>query len=103
MSVMIQVCRQCGARWFPDRLVCPSCGATSFDREAVSACRIEQVTVLANGTSLATATIEPNIPVIVRLFGQIRVGDDVPLTDDPVAQGPVAYLPTRAEQPEADQ
>lgn len=102
MSVLIQRCRRCDARWFPDRLVCGSCGAASFDRVAASACHIEQVTVLADGTSLAAATIEPDVPVIVRLAGDIRAGDDVPLTDDPVVEGAAAYLPTRAEHDEAD-
>lgn len=101
MSVSIQQCTTCRHRWFPDRLICPSCGTTDFVRESAEHCRIEQITSLADGSTIATVRVADEVPLIVRLLGDASVHDIVALTTRPDVDGPAAFLPIPSSPSEA--
>ncbi|MDQ0923762.1 putative OB-fold protein [Pseudarthrobacter sp. W1I19] len=95
MSALVQECRNCRSRLFPDRLFCPVCGGDSFSTVAVGQGTVEQTTALPDGSVLATLSIDGGLRVIARLTGSgAQPGQDVPLTNDPhAASGVTAFIP----------
>ena len=55
-GIPVQVCSQCGRRYFPHRLACAACGARAFDDVTVGEGTIEAATLVhrAPGRSLET-------------------------------------------------
>lgn len=81
MTLEIPVCEACGRAVFPDRLLCPACGARAWRREPVATGVLEaaaqrgDVRIGAVRTSLGPLAI-------VRLVGDAKPGDEVPLSAD---------------------
>ena len=103
MSAIIQRCQSCGRQLFPFRLLCPSCGADAFETVPVETATVEQTTLLADGTFLATVVPRGGPALIARIDPDAAVGDDVSLSNDadashsPPAAG-TAYIPLPAAQ-----
>lgn len=94
MTFWIQRCPECDAHWFPHRLLCPLCGSYRFEPVLVDRCRVESVSETPDGVALATVRVVGDVPVIARLIGSVQPGDiDIPISTDPRATGPVAYVP----------
>jgi uncharacterized OB-fold protein len=94
MTLEIQRCPECDAHWFPHRLLCPLCGGNRFEPVLVDRGRVESVSETSDGVVLATVRLIGDVPVIARLLGSAQPGDiDIPISTDPRATGPVAYVP----------
>lgn len=93
MSALIQQCRDCNTRLFPIRLLCPGCGGGRFALEPVTEGTITVATTLADGTVLATVVPHGGPPLIARITGDAETGQQIPLSNDPSATGPSAYIP----------
>lgn len=93
-GIDVQQCRDCHRRLFPDRLICPTCGGTDFGVATIERGRIEQVTVLADGTVLASiSTADDGPTLIARLIGSADPADETRLTGDAEDPGPAAFVP----------
>ena len=103
MSAIIQRCQSCGRQLFPFRLLCPSCGADAFETVPVETATVEQTTLLADGTVLATV-IPPGGPALIaRIDPDVAIGDVVSLSNDASASDSspaagTAYIPLPAAQ-----
>ncbi|MGP0225108.1 zinc ribbon domain-containing protein [Paenarthrobacter sp. NCHU4564] len=83
MSARVQECRNCRCLLFPERLLCPHCGDANFSTTYAEEGVIEQKTMLADGTILATVLIDRGPRVIARLRGpRMEPGQSVLLTND---------------------
>jgi uncharacterized protein len=98
MSALVQECRNCRSRLFPDRLFCPVCGGDSFSAVAAGQGTVEQTTTLPDGTVLATVSLDGGLRLIARLTGSdARPGQDAPLANDLHAvSGVTAYIPVHS-------
>lgn len=61
-GVSLSACTECGSAFFPDRLLCPHCGAGSWTAFCVTVGTVEEVTALhraigARGDPVVLATI----------------------------------------------
>lgn len=93
MTLNAQRCSGCGSRWFPHRLLCPRCGSHELGPSELRRGRVEEVTELADGSRVSSVLAEGEVPLIVRLVGQVDTGVEVALTTDPHADGPAAFVP----------
>ena len=95
MSAVMQECTTCRRLLFPARLFCPYCGGDSFSTTAAHHGTVEQTTSLADGTILATLSIDNGPKVIARLIGSdAKPGQGLPLSNSPSAgSGAYAYIP----------
>lgn len=83
-GVPVQVCTSCGARLFPERLLCPRCGGGEFRIELADRGRVEEVTVLRRAPGrdvdppvrLATVALEAGPRIVARVEGALDVGDE---------------------------
>ena len=81
MTLEIPVCDACGRAVFPERLLCPVCGARSWRREPVAAGVLEAAA--ARGEVRVGAVRTPLGPLaIVRVAGDAQPGDEVTLSED---------------------
>ncbi|MEV7607245.1 zinc ribbon domain-containing protein [Paenarthrobacter sp. NPDC089322] len=107
MSAAIQQCSLCQAKLFPARLFCPACGGDSFLSAAVDVGTVSATTTLADGTILATLTLDGGAQVVARLTGtdvEPEPGRTVPLTNfRDAGPGIHAYIPTYLEMNEDSQ
>lgn len=99
MSVSIQECAACQARLFPVRLFCPVCGGDTFREVEVGSGTVEVSSTLADGTVLATLTLDGGTRVIARLSGSAgEPGLSVPLTHfSNAGPGVYAYIPSNPD------
>ncbi|BCW45466.1 zinc ribbon domain-containing protein [Arthrobacter sp. StoSoilB5] len=99
MSAAIQACLACGSLFFPERLICPSCGKDEFCKVLADHADVTQTTQLADGTLLATVTVPNGPQLIARVMGGTTVpGESLPLTNNPNAgPGVHAYIPVRLD------
>jgi len=94
MSVDVQVCRTCSTRWFPHRLLCPSCGGSSLAPTHEEVGVVEESTTLAGGVVVATVRVGPDVRLVARLHGAAPPGSTVPVTHDPADERrPRAHVP----------
>jgi uncharacterized OB-fold protein len=86
----VQVCTACAAAYFPPRLVCRQCRASSWRGEPAPTAVVEEITVLryrigAIGTpspvTIATVLTDAGPRLLVRLDDPAEPGDVVTLTD----------------------
>lgn len=95
MSVVVQACGSCAARWFPDRLLCPACGGSDLVPEAEEQGVVEETSTLPDGAVIATVRLAHDVRVIARLLGDGSTGATVWVTHDPHdARRPMAHVPT---------
>lgn len=81
MTLEIPVCEACGRAVFPERLLCPACGARTWRREPVAAGVLE--VAAQRGEVRIGAVRTPLGPLaITRLVGDAEPGDEVPLSAD---------------------
>jgi uncharacterized protein len=83
----VAVCSTCGQRVFPERLLCPRCGANDWRSEEVSEGVVEETTLLrrapggppAEPVPLGTVRLEGGVLVVARLEATMRPGASVRL------------------------
>ncbi|MCC7250725.1 MAG: hypothetical protein IT540_02485 [Hyphomicrobium sp.] len=81
MTIEIPVCLACGRAVFPERLLCPACGARAWRREPVSSGILEGVA--QRGDVRVGAVRTPLGPlVIARVVAAVEPGDETPLSAD---------------------
>jgi len=81
MTLEIPVCEACGRAVFPERLLCPACGARAWRREPVAAGVLEAAS--QRGEVRVGAVRTPLGPlVIARVVGDVQPGDEAPLSAD---------------------
>lgn len=81
MTLEIFVCEACGRAVFPERLLCPACGARAWRREPVVSGVLEAVA--QRGDVRIGAVRTPLGPLaIARVVGDAEAGDEVPLSAD---------------------
>ena len=87
-GLTLQVCRSCGCRYFPARLLCGQCGAAQFDAAVATTGVLEQVTTLhrAFGREAAARVgsirVDDGPLVIVRVGPGCLPGEQVDLAED---------------------
>jgi uncharacterized OB-fold protein len=80
-GILLQEC--CRTLLFPDRLRCPACGSTEFQRVRITAATVHEVTARP-GAQHAIATISSKgATMIARVPATAQPGDDIRLTSDP--------------------
>ena len=91
--LLVQVCEGCGRGFFPARLLCPGCGASSLRFEAAGGGVVEEVTSRRrdDGSTVRIASVRATQgPVVIaRASAGIAPGARVELEDDdgaPVAR-----------------
>ena len=88
-DVSVSVCRTCGGRLFPPRLLCPACGGASWSREPAGSGTVEEVTTVhhavgADGdvsVTLASVRLDAGLVVVAGVDAETRPGDRVELAD----------------------
>ena len=95
-GVPVSVCMSCGHRSFPERLLCPRCGAADRRRERVEHGTVEEVTVLRR--TAGRAYDEPIVLASIRLASGPRV---VARLDERLAPGTRVRVDLRAGAPVA--
>lgn len=81
MTLEIPVCEACGRAVFPERLLCPDCGARAWRHEPVASGVLEAAA--ERGDVRVGAVRTPLGPLaIVRVVGDAEPGDEVPLSAD---------------------
>jgi uncharacterized protein len=88
-DVSVSVCRTCGRRLFPPRLLCPACGGASWSREQAGSGTVEEVTTVHHAVgaeggvsvSLASVRLDAGPVVVAGVDTQARPGDRVELAD----------------------
>lgn len=88
MSLKVPVCRSCGRAVFPERLLCPDCGARNWREEPVDSGVLES---LADRGEVRVGIVRTALgpAAIVRVQGAAREGAEVLLEEDggvPVAR-----------------
>ena len=86
-GLSVWICRGCNASYFPERLICPSCGSGEFGISEIDGGQVEDVTVVTHvlgqenwqPRTLATVRIEGGQRIIAGTIGEIAVGDAPPL------------------------
>lgn len=73
-GVSLSACRECGAAYFPRRLLCPHCGACSWTTISVTAGTVEEVTTVHRAIGarrdpvvLATVRLDTGHRVVARM------------------------------------
>lgn len=95
MSINIQECTTCLTRYFPQRLICRNCSDSKFRTVDVNKGQVEDRTILANGSALATVRIGDDIRVVAQLHPDTGADDDVVLIEQGDLEPGQAYVPTR--------
>jgi uncharacterized OB-fold protein len=88
-DVSVSVCRTCGLRLFPPRLLCPACGGASWSREPAGSGTVEEGTTVRHAVgaagdvpvSLASVRLDAGPVVVAGVDAQARPGDRVEVTD----------------------
>ena len=81
MTFELSVCNACGRAVFPERLLCPQCGAREWRREPVASGVLEAAA--ERGEVRVGAVRTPLGPLaIARLVSDAKPGDEVPLSAD---------------------
>ncbi len=83
----VSVCRSCGRKVFPSRVLCPACGGASWTRRRAGQGVVEEVTTIrrtvgADGglaVSLASVRLDQGPVVVAGLDGPAGSGDRVEL------------------------
>lgn len=86
----IWVCKNCGAGYFPERLICPACGAGEFVSGEARNGHVEDITVVTHvlgqenwkPRTLATVRLECGQRIIAGAIGEIAPGDAVTLENE---------------------
>lgn len=89
MSLHVFICGSCGRAVFPERLLCPDCGARNWREERVDSGVLESVADRGD-VRVGIVRTPPGPVAIVRVEGAAREGAEVPLDEDgqvPVARG----------------
>ena len=89
MSLRVYVCGSCGRAAFPQRLLCPDCGARDWREERVESGVLEAVADQGEGRIGAVRT-QLGPLAIARVEGDAQAGAEVALDEDgdvPVARG----------------
>jgi uncharacterized OB-fold protein len=99
MSAALQQCASCGATHFPFRLFCPTCGHLEFVQYDAEDALIEEATLMADGSVLATVKCATGTLLVARIIGgDVSPGSRVSLSNEPDAHpGTVAYVPFNRE------
>jgi uncharacterized OB-fold protein len=92
-GVTISRCGNCGAGYFPTRLLCPSCGANAMKPDKVHEAVVEETTVVRHNAGqqnwqprhLATVRTPENQLIVVGLEGQLQRGTRVKLFEQGMA------------------
>lgn len=97
MSALIQLCTSCSATYFPPRLICRRCGSTDFTDDKIEFGVVEDITVLVDGSQIASVACPQDVHFIARVNGgTAKRGDQIQLTNDLDSDsGPVAFVPFR--------
>lgn len=94
MSIIVQVCVQCAAHYFPFRELCPNCGGRSFGEATAQQGFVERVSALASGTILATVSIDLGPVVVARVVAPVAIGEGVALTSSSEITTGQAFVPS---------
>lgn len=86
-GLCVSVCRTCGRKVFPPRVLCPGCGGASWKRERAGQGAVEEVTTVRQAVgaggevsvSLASVRLDAGPVVVAGLDGQAGPGDRVEL------------------------
>ncbi len=87
-GVVISVCTECGAGYFPHRLLCPRCGNEVWDTRRVMSGDLEEVTVIRTGfdrpdeepSYLGSVRAEGVAPLVVGLSQELERGTRISLS-----------------------
>ncbi|MHB1837478.1 MAG: PhlB family protein [Solirubrobacteraceae bacterium] len=88
MSLQTWRCGSCGRTAFPDRLLCPDCGARDWHEQPVDSGVLESVAQQGE-VRIGIVRTPPGALAVVRVEGDAREGDQVTLAQDgevPVAR-----------------
>lgn len=88
MSLRTFVCGSCGRTVFPERLLCPDCGARDWREQPVESGVLESVAEQGE-VRIGIVRTPPGPLAVVRVQGEAREGDQVMLAEDgevPVAR-----------------
>jgi uncharacterized OB-fold protein len=88
-DVSVSVCRTCGGRLFPPRLLCPACGGASWSSEPAGPGTVEEVTTVRHAVgadsdvsvSLASVRLDAGPVVVAGVDAHALPGDRVELAD----------------------
>ena len=86
-AISLSVCRTCGRRLFPLRLLCPACGGASWSREPAGPGTVEEVTTVRHAVgadgdvsvSLASVRLDAGPVVVAGVDADVLRGDRVEL------------------------
>lgn len=78
MSLTLRRCTDCGAAYFPARLVCRACGGDRFVPHAVEEAVVEETTELTTGVVVASARVD-GVLVVGALTSPVPAGTTVPV------------------------
>jgi len=81
MTLEIPVCEACGRAVFPQRLLCPACGARAWRRESVASGVLEAAADRGE-VRVGVVRMPPGPLAIVRLVSDAQPGDEVMLSMD---------------------
>ncbi|MGH9028738.1 MAG: hypothetical protein ACRDV4_03905 [Acidimicrobiales bacterium] len=83
MSLSVPVCGSCGEAVFPAMLLCPRCAASEWRVEQVDRGILEGCTVLErDGIRVGLVRVPLGPLVVARVAGDLKVADEVALTED---------------------
>jgi len=88
--IPVTVCGHCGARFFPERLLCAHCGSSELSTGEVPGGEVEEKTLvrrvpgvaLPNAVPLGSVRFDGGHPIVARLESGAGVGDRVALELD---------------------
>jgi uncharacterized OB-fold protein len=89
--LLVSVCRGCGLRVYPPRLVCRRCGSLEWAQEPEASGVVEQVTLLRRRlrplpddrpVPLALVRTESGVRVVARTGESVQPGDAVSLSTE---------------------
>ena len=110
--VQVARCHDCARLWFPDQLICPSCGEPITEHTTALEVEVRHTTALGDvhlADCLVSATTEgpvsePDLPLVARVPDGTATGDRLALrggpqvpTDEPAI---VAWVPTSTREGE---
>ena len=103
-GVTIWRCRGCGARLYPQRLLCPHCHGSDFDVERAHEAVVEEVSVIRHMLGqenwqprrIANVRIKDGPPITIGLTDDSKPGDGVALFEEGTATN-VGFAPEQAD------
>lgn len=82
MSVRIAACGECDRASYPDPLLCPHCGSSSWNYRSAESGVLESCTRTRDGAWLGTVRTDVGPVVVARLAAEAHVGDALLLGRD---------------------